>query len=284
MNRIRLYNELTESQRKLVNKALEGQIDGNIDLYKALFALGLLKHEKNFVKLNTLSAEERKDLEIVKSYLNALEADREERNLNFCNDYGDEWEVIQEKVHDMIQADDMNVEDIKDYAVKQEEKIVEILANKYDFSIKDARQFTGNLKFNFKTDEEIRRDKKHETVEEVYKDYFMNQAKLQYNDYSSIYMLVKVLESSWNGCNANLEYDLDIKDDYLYLENTKICSMNQLISCYVEADSVMYQLRDDKILVIVIHWVQGKDAYISQIYIENDEDEDEENSITLYEK
>lgn len=282
MNRIKLYNELTENQRKLVNKALGGQIDGNINLYKALLSLGLLKSEKNFIKLNTLNTEERKDLEKVKSYLNVLEADREERNLNFCNDYGDEWEVIQEKVHDMIQADDMNIEDIKDYAVKQEEKIVEILANKYDFSIKDARQFTGNLKFNFKTDEEISRDKKHETVEEVYKDYFLHQAKLQYNDYSSIYMLVKALESNWNSCNANLEYDLDIKDDCLYLENTKICPIDQLISCHVEADSVMYQLRDDNILVIVIHWVQGKDAYISQIYIENEEDE--EDSMTLYDK
>lgn len=121
---------------------------------------------------------------------------------------------------------------------------------------------------------------KNEIVEQVYNDYFKHQENLEDNDYSSIYCLVETLEDNWNDSRANLKYDLDIKDDYLYLENTKICSVDKLLYCSVEADSVKYQLKDNKYLYIVIQWVNGNDAFINQIYIEDDED----NSKILYEK
>jgi hypothetical protein len=123
---------------------------------------------------------------------------------------------------------------------------------------------------------------RNEIVEQVYNDYFEHQDNLQDNDYSSIYFLVEKLEDEWNGCGANLEYDLDIKDDYLYLENTKICSMDELLCCSVKGDSVRYQLKGNKYLYIVIQWVAGNDAFISQIYITDEYNDD--NDIMLYDK
>lgn len=116
---------------------------------------------------------------------------------------------------------------------------------------------------------------KNKIVEQVYKDYFEHLDKLDNNTYSSIYNLVELLEDEWNGCGANLKYDLDIKNDYLYLENTKICAIDDLLSCEVEADSIKYKLRDNKCLYIVIQWVSGNDAFINQIYIENENNEDD---------
>lgn len=119
-------------------------------------------------------------------------------------------------------------------------------------------------------------------VEQVYNNYFEHQDQLQDNYYSSIYYLVNKFESEWNGSGANLKYTLDIKDDYLYLENTRICPMSDLLCCSVHSDSIIYKLKDNKNLYIVIHWVDGADAYISQIYIEDNEDD--ENCIILYDK
>ena len=120
-------------------------------------------------------------------------------------------------------------------------------------------------------------------VEEVYKDYFKHQEKLQNNDYSSIYRLVELFEDNWN-CygDANLKYDLNINNGFLFIKHIKICEMDELLSCCVESDSIKYQLRDNKCLYIVIHWVSGEDAYIDQIYIQNEEDEDDFKM--LYEK
>jgi len=280
MNKIKLYNKLTENQRKLVDKSIEGQTSRNINLYKALVTLGLIKSEENFVKFDELSIEEREDLKVVETYLRAVDKDKEDRNYYFCEDYSDDIEEIQEKIHDMIQ-EGTDIDIIKDWALKQEKEVVKILAERHGFSEEEARQFTGKVKFNFKTDDEIERDRKHEIVEEVYEDYFEHQSKLQENDYSSIYWLVEVLEENWNSCGADLEYDLDIKDDYLYLESTKICPMDQLICCEAQGDAVKYQLKNEKFLYITIQWVAGNDAFINQIYIQGENEEDCE---ILYEK
>lgn len=116
---------------------------------------------------------------------------------------------------------------------------------------------------------------KNKYVEEVYKDYFNHLEKLEDNYYSDIYCLIESLED-WNGYGANLKYNIDIKNDYLYIENTKICKMNELLpSCSIETDSVKYQLRNNKYLYIVIQWVEDSDAFISEIYIQNENDKDD---------
>mgnify|MGYP000898963984 CR=1 FL=1 len=117
---------------------------------------------------------------------------------------------------------------------------------------------------------------KNKIVEEAYNDYFEHLEKFEDNNYSSIYRLVELFEGNWN-CygGANLKYDINIKNDYLYLENVKICPMNDLLSCSTEADSIKYQLRNNRYLCIVVHWVDGEDAYIDQIYIQNKNDEDD---------
>lgn len=120
-------------------------------------------------------------------------------------------------------------------------------------------------------------------VEQVYKDYFKHQEKLQNNDYSSIYRLVELFEDNWNCYNsANLKYDLNINNGFLFINHIKVCEMDNLLSCNVESDSIKYQLRDNKCLYIVICWVNGSDAYIDQIYIQNEEDDDDLKM--LYEK
>ena len=120
-------------------------------------------------------------------------------------------------------------------------------------------------------------------VEEVYEDYFKHQEKLQNNDYSSIYRLVELFEGHWN-CysDANLKYNLNIKNEFLFINYIKICEMDKLLSCKVEADSIKYKLKGNKCLYIVIHWVDGYDAYIDQIYIQNEENESD--SKMLYDK
>lgn len=116
-------------------------------------------------------------------------------------------------------------------------------------------------------------------VEDVLDDFNRYQYRFTDNDYSSIYMLVENLDE-WNGQGANLEYKIDIKDEgsedyYLYLENIKVCPMEDLLYCEVQADSVIYHLSNNRLLYIVIQWVAGNNAFISQIYIENEFDEDD---------
>ena len=126
-------------------------------------------------------------------------------------------------------------------------------------------------------------------VEDVLDDLNRYQYRFTDNDYSSIYMLVENLDE-WNSYDTNIEYIIDIKDEgseeyCLYLENTKICSMEDLTCCHVEENYIKYQLKEDKFLYIVIK-VQDGNAFINQIYIENEELDDEDDGYCemIYEK
>jgi hypothetical protein len=158
----------------------------------------------------------------------------------------------------------------------------------------ERKIYTRRLIFDSKNGEDfyelqdwIKCEIESDIVEDVLDDYNKYEYKNTDDNYSIIYNLVNTFETEWNSRGANLKYKIDIKDEgsedyYLYLENTKICHMEDLLYCEVQADSIVYHLKDNKLLYIVIQWVVGNDAFINQIYIENEYDEDD--CKILYEK
>lgn len=185
-----------------------------------------------------------------------------------------------------------NVVDIDNHiGYYQLRNICELDFIKYDEN--EAKTETRRLIFNSKEEDtyELKDWTKCEIqsyiVEEVFDDYNKYLYKNTDDDYSAIYNLVDAFEIGWNSQGANLKYTLDIKDEsseeyYLYLENTKICAMEDLMYCEAQVDSIIYHLTDDRLLYIVTQWVEGSDAFISQIYIENKYEDD--GSEILYEK
>lgn len=121
---------------------------------------------------------------------------------------------------------------------------------------------------------------KNELVKQCYTDYYEHENKLNDDNYAYIYALISLFEGEWNEKGANLKYDLDINGDFLCINNIKICKMNELQYIYAEEDAIICRLENEKSLYIVIRWT-NEIAYISQIYIEHDNND---HTIMLYEK
>lgn len=87
-----------------------------------------------------------------------------------------------------------------------------------------------------------------------------------------ILKLVKdYLENEWNLYgNANLKYTIEDKNRYLYLQNTKLCKLKDIVKVQQQYDTMILNLKDKTSVYVVIQWVHPKDAFISQMYIHRD--------------
>ena len=109
--------------------------------------------------------------------------------------------------------------------------------------------------------------KKHELVQKVTKDYKDYLLKMENTDYCLIRTLIERLEK-WNEYGANLDYSLNIIDDYLYINNIKISNMENILGVNdIKNDSIQISLNDGKLVCIAVQWFDGSDAFISQIYV-----------------
>ncbi|MBQ3422243.1 MAG: helix-turn-helix transcriptional regulator [Romboutsia sp.] len=85
--------------------------------------------------------------------------------------------------------------------------------------------------------------------------------------------------SSWTDMN----FTLDIINDYVYINNIKLCRFDFIDSLESESDAIILRLIDGSDIYIVMHWPEDKDPYLFQIYREKlDEYDEEEWSCMLY--
>lgn len=79
------------------------------------------------------------------------------------------------------------------------------------------------------------------------------------------------LEDEWNVYgNANLKYDIEDRNGYLYLQNTNLCKIEDIIKVDQYSDAMIISLKDNTSVYVVIRWVYPKDAFICQMYIRRD--------------
>lgn len=80
-----------------------------------------------------------------------------------------------------------------------------------------------------------------------------------------------LLEDEWDvHGNANLKYDIEDRNGYLYLQNINLCKLEDIIKVEQDCDAMIINLKDKTSVYVIIQWAHPEDAFISQMYIRRD--------------